>query len=888
MSFKLYYKGADNTVYPMEFLPYDKGFKDDFALIMGEARHESFSREKGEWYYPLGLPPTPADPTYYFTSGTRGTEDSHIWNFILRIGGTVDFSNPDEVTVKAKYDGLLYLDSECTKTSGISVWVSNSIVAFKFSDITNNDYKVNQSSHQRCFDRFSINPKNYNHIRLEHSLGKLSYEDGFKGLSFRSPYSDSDDTSLNKFLRNIYNGEQKLWNDKNLMTSSPLLDPFNISFFGAGICMGYNMFPGTSPSINAQYNNYATFYTVMKGKPIVAVDEMKFGEMTYRPAVVYRPDMFTAWDDFTYDVSEASSLQTYDIPSGYNQVTIGDTNVWALPLGFVQIGSGYLDSYVNKDVLNAYKPSKYDGVFSAGKIGDDKTKNTFMAINGVDPYTAAIYNFMLCQAFPATNLSKTVSDIGDDEVSRFRYGKDEQLIPYIFTVTNIYWSSLSDWGNSLSNLESPYNNCTVCLAVIPQPNQFANLTGKEMLDYFYGGKADVWEPVEPTPSPDIPEDNGNGGFNNNDYLGGNGSWQDTTTDMSYDKNNPLWHTPDNLGLDGNYDIVKLNRASVEMLASQTWTQDGWLDYVSKMSNISRAGDGIVDFKTCFAEIPSTGEANIVAIAGFGLNQPIPCRRVNQYNQFDMGTVNVPVYFDSFLDYAPYTEIVLELPFAQPVQIPPEVVVGQNINLTLSVDLMSSTAMYIITCDGRLLAQVPANIFITLPFAASEFTQSALSSLSSYVANAGNIGGRVGASASAASMHGQNPVKAGGKAASRMLMSMPSTGLADIIGAGIQTASNVVNGISEAESTRNITQISQGGGGGAIGAMGLKYATLKITRPYVTIPPRYYELQGCPSGFVKRVGDCEGYLEVEQIYGAIPCNTDEFNAIVNQLKGGIFP
>lgn len=863
MSFKLYYKGADNTSYPMEFLQYDKGFKDDFNIIMAEAANENFSRESGDWFYPY------TTLTHHFTELKAPTDDSLIWNFILRIGGTVDFSNPNAVTVKAKYDGLLYLDSECTKTSGISVWVSNSTVAFKFSDIANNDFQVTTSTRTRCFDRFSIKPADYNHISLKHTLGQITYEEGFKALSFRSPYSNKDATPLDTFLRNIYAGEQKLWDDTNVMTSSPLLDPFNISFVNYGtVCMGSNMYPGTEPTINAQYNNYATFYTVMKGKPIVAVDEMKFGDMTYRPAVVYRPDMFTAWDNFTYDVASASTVKTYDIPAGYNQESIGSDNVWALPLAFVQIGSGYLDSYVNKDVLNAFQPST-NSLFSAGKIGDDKTKNTFMAINGATPYTAAIYNFMLCQAFPATNLSQTVSNIGTAEVSRVRYGQDEQLIPYIFTVTNVYWRALSNWGNALNNLDNPYNNCSTCLAVIPLPDQFANLTGKEMLDYFYGGEVDVWEPVEPTPSPDIPEDNGNGGFNNSDYLGGNGSWQDTTTDMSYDKNSPFWHTPDNLGLDGNYDIVKLNRASVELLASQTWTQDGWLDYLAKMSNISRAGDGVTDFKTCFAEIPSTGEANIAAIAGFGLNRPIPCQRVNQYNQFDMGTVNVPVYFDSFLDYSPYTEIVMELPFAQPVKLPPEIVVGHNINLTLSVDLMSSTALYIVACNGRLIAQVPANIFITLPFAASEYTESALSAITGYVANAGNIG---------------SDIAQGAKSGSAANALNPAQAVFEGISA---TSGGLHEAVSKSES-RNITQISQGGGGGAIGAMGLKYATLKITRPYVTIPPRYYELNGCPSDFVKRVGDCKGYLEVAQIYGSIPCNTDEFNAIVSQLKGGIFP
>lgn len=878
MSFKLYYKGTGDVVYPMEFIPYAKGFKDDFHKVMTQAANQYLSRENNSaysWYFPLG---TVTNDYFFPEEITKPTEDSLIENFIQRIGGSVDFTKDSNIKVIADYNDKLYLDVECTKPSGVSVFVKNSVVAFQFSEIANNNYTIPPYSElKRCFDLFSIQPNNYNNIRV-YGESPTKYTDGFKALSFRSPYSNGNDTSLDAFLKNMYRGEKDLYDDDNTMVSSPALSPFNISYLSSaidsiyyGISMAHpSTMTGVSPSLNAQYNNYASFYTVMKGKPLVAVDEMTFGGKAYRPAVVYRPDMLTAWDNLTYDIANAGTVKTYDIPSGYNQESIGGKNVWAIPLSFVQIGSGYLDSYYDKEALNAFPYS--NNSFSGAKAGDDTAKNTFMAINSAARnISLPRYNFMLCQAYPVTNLSKYAQDTADNEVSRIRYGSSDNMIPYIFTVANVYWATLSKWGNTLSNLDAPYNNCTACLAVIPLPQQFSSLTGTEMLNYFYGGKVDDWEPTPPTPSPDIPEDNGNGGFNNSDYLGGNGSWQDTTTDMSYDKNNALWHTPDNLGLDGNYDIVKLNRASVALLASQTWTQDGWLAYLAKMSNISRAGDGIADIKTCFAEIPTTGDANITAIAGFGIKQPIPCKRVNQYNQFDMGTVNVPVYFGSFLDYSPYTEIVLELPFAQPVKIPPEVVVGQNINLTLSVDLMSSSAMYIITCGGRLLAQVPANIFINIPFAASEYSEGAISALAGYIASAGNIGSNVATNTQQKLDKGKavvNPVSAGFEAAAA-----PAAAMHEIASRG---------------ESRNITQISQGGGGGAIGAMGLKYATLKITRPYVTIPPRYYELQGCPSGFVKRVGDCKGYLEVDQIYGSIPCNTDEFNAIVSQLKGGIFP
>lgn len=697
---------------------------------------------------------------------------------------------------------------------------------------------------------------------------------------FVSPYASSDGT-LTAFMKNMWTFEHEQFKDGTpdsvyIMGEHCCSTPFavvaksklSVKFYVVG-SLAY------SPAVSHVWDNYASHYTIIFDTPLVPVDNMVIGDNKFRPASLYSPKYLERWNwsDYGYDSVIAVHSQSKDIPAGLSDVNINYTDSHGSSVKkakrflacYVQLPSALIGASINDDWshgINFSNTNTNDVKFIY--TATDNNKLAGIGITHVPSYSKSYDNTMcFAQLMPFNNLSKEARDAGDS-TKLWKHKVGDNKIP---SIIGLSLSFDTDINAGIVNLNK-YYQAPACLGLFTY-DDVTPLSGNDMFSFFYDNEVQDWNP--PQKPSEIPDDDGNGGFNNSDNLGGNGSWQDTTTDMSYDKNNPLWNTPDNLGLDGNYDIVKLNRASVELLAEQTWTKGGWLSYVSEMSNISRAGDGVVDFKTCFAEIPTTGDANIVAIAGFGIKQPIPCRRVNQYNQFNMGTVNVPVYFGSFLDYAPYTEIVLELPFAQPVKIPPEVVVGQTINLTLSVDLMSSTAMYIITCGGRLLAQVPANIFITLPFAASEYTEGALSAVSNYVAQAGNIGADIARSAqkSAATPDASiNPTQA--------------------VMQGVSSASAAVHEVTSRGESRNITQISQGGGGGAVGAMGLKYATLKITRPYVTIPPRYYELQGCPSGFVKRVGDCKGYLEVEQIYGSIPCNTDEFNAIVSQLKGGIFP
>lgn len=896
MSFKLYYKGSGDTIYPMEFIPYSKGFKDDFDKVKKQAFHESFGRENTSqysWFYPLGII---TDAYFMAAELAKPTDDSLIEKFIERIGGSVDFSTDSNIKVTAAYNGKLYLDSECTKPSGISVFVKNSTVAFQFSEIDNNDYTIPPYSElMRCFDLFSIHPNNYNNMRL---IGDspTKYTDGFKKLSFRSPYSNADDTSLDKFLKNMYSGEQTVYSDDTNMAASPALSPFNISYLNSAIddvlsaiSMAHpSTMIGVQPSLCALYNNYATFYTVLKDNPIVAVDEMTLGGNKYRPAVVYRPDMFTAWDNLTYDVAHASSVKTYDIPSGYNQETIGDKNVWAVPLTFVQIGSGYLDSYADKTALNTFPYSNNN--FSGAKIGDDDAKNAFMAINaGVSTISLPRYNFMLCQAYPVTNLSKYVYEIADNEVSRVRYEGSDNLVPYIFTIADVYWDNLSSWGNVLSNFDKPYNNSTACLAVIPLPEQFSNLTGQEMLDYFYGGKVSDWTPVEPV-NPDIPSDGGNGGFNDSGQFGGNGTWSDSgvNTAVGGDPNtDPIYTMPDNLGLSGNYVIVKMSAQQLDELASTAWTEDGWLAHAAKTMGISRIGEGVLSVKTCFVDIPATGQVNVTAIAGYELPSPIGASSISQYTQFKFTPIPIPRFFGSFLDYAPYTEIVVELPFGQPAKIPPELVVGDSINITLRVDVMSETATYLITNSTKLIAQVPANVFVHLPFGSSEFTQSANSAAMSFISSAaGAVGSAVGAGNKAAQAAQGALPGMGGAAALEAAGGVG--GLAAMAGSMVSGAAGVGQFMQQQNENRNITQISTGGGPGSIGAMQTKTPIVKISRPYVVIPTRYYDLNGAPSGVVRRIGDCKGYLEVGQIYGTIPCNAEEYQAVCSQLREGIFP
>ena len=639
---------------------------------------------------------------------------------------------------------------------------------------------------------------------------------------------------------------------------------------------------------NFAWNNYASFYYTIYKTPLVPVDIMKmpFGPteelVDYVPACAYDPTYIEAWNYSAYGYDSVVSTKVPErsygdvaFPKGvvkypYSNYAPANLSFNTLPLAFVQRPS----RLVITEKLKSKKGIVGTGAYGSALRAFTTTDNKCVGLGRYDVYDGTPANvFCFTQIMPFNHLSEMASSAGDG-TSLWEYSTtDGQKIPPIVCTSQIYdnYKEFLEFYNGIT-----WDNSVFApIAAFPDGSQgeingvkYESLSGNEILEYFYGGKVtDSWKPNEIEPPSNIPEDTGGGGINGQVSQGGNGTWTDTNTDMGYKPDSPIWNLPTDMNLNGNFEIVKLTKGALESLAKQTWTEDGWLKYVTSFSSISRASDGIAGVKTCFLDIPSKGAINIQAIAGYRLKSPISCHRVNQYNYFSMGTVEVPTYFNSFLDYAPYTEIVLNLPFSQPVKIPPEIVVGKTISLNLGVDLMTDAGVYTVTCDSKVIAQVPVNIFINIPFASSEYSQSAQSALLNYISNAGGIGSNIGSIVSAGSVGGV---------------------VGGVIGGIATTATSVMSESLRHEESRHITQISQGGGGGGIGAMCAKYAFLQISRPYVPIPPRYYELNGCPSGYTVTIGSCKGYFEVGAIYGTITCNEQEYAMITEMLAGGVFP
>lgn len=88
---------------------------------------------------------------------------------------------------------------------------------------------------------------------------------------------------------------------------------------------------------------------------------------------------------------------------------------------------------------------------------------------------------------------------------------------------------------------------------------------------------------------------------------------------------------------------------------------------------------------------------------------------NEYNYIlDVGKVEVPRYFNNFLDYAPYTKLELYLPFYGMVDIDVNLCMGNNVYIQYVIDMGNGTATAVISTAANLIKDVTFKIAVDIP------------------------------------------------------------------------------------------------------------------------------------------------------------------------------
>lgn len=379
------------------------------------------------------------------------------------------------------------------------------------------------------------------------------------------------------------------------------------------------------------------------------------------------------------------------------------------------------------------------------------------------------------------------------------------------------------------------------LAPIGGETEYNNL----MDDLVDGG--DGSDPVSPTPPSPAPDDPA-GSDDTSTPGGGGGNYDDSSDPIDFPP------VPTGGALDSGAVVAhRVANTTIKALMLKLW--DDSIFNIGNMwqKSIQDPMNAIVSMHAIPVSPEVAQDPNNLWIGNFDtqLNPPLV---TNQYVEVDCGSITTREFWGSALDYSPYTNMEIFLPFIGVKKLKTEDAMKTTIHIKYYVDVLTGDCVAFIKCGMSVLYHFTGNCRMGIP----------LSSLSSDLVP--NLMRTTGGLAMAGAM-----AVGGGFAGAAM---------AGATGMGISAASNVASSKVPISRSGDMT--------GNAGIMNDFVPYLIIHRPQQSLAKNYNKFKGYTSNITERLGNCSGYTEVEHIHlQGIPNATNaEMDEIERLLKGGV--
>lgn len=219
---------------------------------------------------------------------------------------------------------------------------------------------------------------------------------------------------------------------------------------------------------------------------------------------------------------------------------------------------------------------------------------------------------------------------------------------------------------------------------------------------------------------------------------------------------------------------------------------------------------------------------------------------SQYVAVDCGTIDVKEYWGAYLDYAPYTQCEIYLPYVGTKQISVDDVMNKTVHVVYHVDILSGACNAYVKCGDSVLYTFVGQCSSSIPISGNDWTNV----LNGAISVAGKIG-----------------------------LAM-ATGGATALMSGIGAASSIISS-SKPTVERSGAMSSTGG------LLGIQKPYLILTRPKQALPENQNKYTGYPSFITMSLSECSGYTEIDSIHlENMSCTDEEAQEIENLLKSGV--
>lgn len=249
---------------------------------------------------------------------------------------------------------------------------------------------------------------------------------------------------------------------------------------------------------------------------------------------------------------------------------------------------------------------------------------------------------------------------------------------------------------------------------------------------------------------------------------------------------------------------------------------------------------------CLPVLPDTA-ANPENVKLGSFDTEVQASRIsNQYKSISGGTLAVPKYWGSALDYAPFSRCEIFLPFIGIRNLEIEDIQGTTLTIKYHVDVLTGDCVAYIKCGQSVLYSFTGNCLSHIPC-----TSQTSDLLAKGIAAVGSIG--VG-----------------------MVAGNPASAAAGVISA----ATNVVTAKNHVQRSGDVA--------GSPGIMSEFTPYLIFHRPKQSLAKNYNKFKGYPSNITYTLSSLTGYTEVEHVHltGISGATDAELNEIEKLLKEGV--
>lgn len=401
--------------------------------------------------------------------------------------------------------------------------------------------------------------------------------------------------------------------------------------------------------------------------------------------------------------------------------------------------------------------------------------------------------------------------------------------------------------------------------------------------------------------------------------GGDGTFDDTSDEI------PIPELPTiSAAESGLITLFKPSLAQLQSLGNYLWTNIR--DFIENINKLLMNPMDYLIALNIMPVNPSVGAERTIKIGSFTTTINMP-PVLSQWYEYDCGTVTLPKYWGSALDFAPNTKVSLFLPFIGSVHLNTDEVMGNRIGVKYRFDLLSGQCVAMVTIglagQTSVWYQFTGEAGVSVPLTGADWSRV-------YSAAIGAVGtaitGGIAAAASGAAAGGATAALAGATAADAAsnagmaysLINDTSKGVRGVaamreqmlqasqmaldagrqaasapsrVAKGVQ-ASRIANTINNTVGTVMSGKVSiqhSGSISGSAGILGVRTPYLTVEFPNQSLAQDYKHFVGYPSNIYARLGTLSGYTECEQVIpNSLTGQTDsEVAQLLESLKGGVY-